>query len=137
MSQLTTIIARYPGATHAVDQLHAEAVTLRNAAYTCDDAGLLPGLLSAWDVAERALGEAVGELLRLTIDGEQGDAPVAWTHRCAEIARIAGATEAQVDDICVSYDWGMGHAEQIAEINRMHDAALALWVSDVLGYELA
>jgi len=64
-------------------------------------------------------------------------APVAWTHRCAEIARIAGATEAQVDDICVSYDWGMGHAEQIAEINRLHDAALAGIVSDVLGYELA
>lgn len=135
--QITSTMARHAGAYEAVDQLHAAAAALRDAVYACTDATEMGTLARAWDYAELELRRAVDELLSLTIDGDQSDAPVAWTHRCAQIACIAGATEAQVDDVCIMSYWGMSHAEQIAEINRMHDAALADIVSDVLNHELA
>lgn len=135
-SLITSTIARYAGAAEAIDELHAAAVAARDAVYTCADTSEIDALCAVWDAAERALSEAVGELLTLTIDGDAGIAPVAWVHRCAQIARIAGLTEAQVDDVCAAYDWGMGSAAQVEEINRLTNADLASWAAEVFGYEL-
>lgn len=137
MTSLITSTIRYAGAAEAIDELHAAAVAARDAAYACTDAAELAELCRAWDAAERELSEAVGDLLRYTIDGDTGVVPVAWTHRVGQIARLAGVTEAQVEDALSGATVMLYSETEIRMINSRTNARLARWIADVYGYVLA
>lgn len=131
----TQTTTQFAGAAEAIDQLIDTAVILRQVFYANTDAAMTDQLFEIWDRAETTLSTAVAEYLQ-TMDGVEMTAPVAWVHRCGQIARLAGLTEAQVNDVCVTYDWGMGNDAQISEVNRMTNVELASWAAEICGYEL-
>jgi hypothetical protein len=121
---------QFAGAAEAIVQLIAIAQATRDAYY----ATLTDADFGLWDMAERALSEAVGDLLRYTIDGEVPTAPVAWVHRCEQIAALTGLTEAQVDAAFTDGTLAGWSADEVRTINSRTNARLARWVAETYGY---
>jgi hypothetical protein len=128
MTTQTTI--QFAGAAEAIDQLIAIAQATRDAYY----ATLTDADFGLWDMAERALSEAVAAHLAVVIDGEVPTAPVAWVHRCEQIAALTGLTEAQVDAAFTDGTLAGWSADEVRTINSRTNARLARWVAETYGY---
>jgi hypothetical protein len=121
---------QFAGAAEAIDQLIAIAQATREAYY----ATMSGADFGLWDRAEQSLKEAVAAHLDFIIDDKVSTAPVAWVHRCEQIAFLTGLTETQVNDAIAGSTLTGWSANDVRTINSRTNARLARWVTETYGY---
>jgi hypothetical protein len=115
---------QFAGAAEAIDQLIAIAQATRDAYYvTWSNMDF-----RLWDMAERALSEAVADHLSIVIDNDVPTTPVAWVHRCEQIAAMAGMTEQEINDSFSGHYPTLTVAEECEAINARTNAELVEFI---------